>query len=135
MERQICLVRGYRLGLIARITHLHAHFYARHAGFGQRFESVVAGGLAAFCDRLDKPQNEVWTAVRSGEIVGSVAIDGEDLGAGIAHLRWFIVADDVRGAGAGRELLRGALAFVDAGGFAETRLWTFGGLAAPCSPS
>lgn len=124
------VVAGYQLGLIARITQMHALYYARESGFGQRFESVVAGGLAQFCDRLYKPVNGIWTALRAGEIVGSVAIDGEDLGENIAHLRWFIVDDSVRGSGAGRKLLSAALDFADRQGFGETHLWTFSGLSA-----
>lgn len=122
------LVRGYTPGLIARITEMHALYYARESGFGQRFESVVASGLAEFCHRLENPQNALWTARQGGTIVGSVAIDGEDLGADTAHLRWFIVDDGVRGSGAGKKLLDMALAFVDERGFAETHLWTFSGL-------
>lgn len=126
------LVRGYCPGLIARITEMHARYYAREAGFGQRFESVVASGLAAFCDRLANPRNAIWTARQAGEIVGSVAIDGEDLGEdfgnGAAHLRWFIIDDGARGAGLGQKLLDAAMAFVDEKGFAQTHLWTFSGL-------
>lgn len=124
------VTKGYRPGLIARTTQMHALYYARTVGFGQRFESVVAGGLAAFCDRLDHPGNAIWAALQNGEIVGSIAIDGEDLGGTMAHLRWFIVEDGVRGGGAGRKLLSAALAFVDARAFAETHLWTFSGLVA-----
>ncbi|WP_137913014.1 helix-turn-helix domain-containing GNAT family N-acetyltransferase [Rudaea sp. 3F27F6] len=122
------MVRGYRPGIIARITQMHALYYARSSGFGQRFESVVAAGLADFCGRLDDPRNALWTVVQENDIVGSVAIDGEDLGANIAHLRWFIVDDSARGSGAGRKLLSAALAFADEQGFAETHLWTFDGL-------
>ncbi|AVS65408.1 MarR family transcriptional regulator [Paracidovorax avenae] len=128
----VALCSGYRPGLIARVTEMHALFYAREAGFGQRFESVVAGGLAEFCGRLDTQDpspSAVWTAEVDGRIAGSVAIDGEDLGPGTAHLRWFIVDDGVRGGGVGRQLLAAALAFVDARpAFAETHLWTFSGL-------
>ncbi|SFE07246.1 MarR family winged helix-turn-helix transcriptional regulator [Paracidovorax konjaci] len=128
---------GYRPGLIARITEMHALYYAREAGFGQRFESVVAGGLAEFCGRLAPRSpalpapNGLWTAEVGGRTVGSVAIDGEDLAPGVAHLRWFIVDDGVRGGGVGRRLLASALAFVDAQStFSETHLWTFSGLQA-----
>jgi DNA-binding MarR family transcriptional regulator/N-acetylglutamate synthase-like GNAT family acetyltransferase len=124
------IVAGYRPGLVARITEMHALYYARTSGFGQRFESVVARGLSEFCDRLEKPRNEIWLAVQDGRIVGSLAIDGEDLGAGIAHLRWFIVDDGVRGSGAGCRLLDAAMAFVDERDFAATHLWTFVGLSA-----
>ena len=120
--------RGYRVGLIAQITQLHAAYYARETGFGQRFESVVASGLAEFCNRLENPKNSVWTGVRDDRIIGSVAIDGEDLGDSIAHLRWFIVDDSTRGSGLGRNLLLKAMSFVDERAFAETHLWTFSGL-------
>lgn len=123
----VVISSGYRAGIIARITEMHALYYAT-SGFGQPFESVVAGGLAEFCGRLDQPMNRIWVAIRDGQILGSVAIDGEDLGPGIAHLRWFIVDDTLRGSGAGKLLLDAAFAFVDAAGFEETHLWTFSDL-------
>lgn len=127
--------RGYRPGLIGRAVDMHAQFYARAHGFGAVFESRVAAGLADFLPRLDRPCNAVWTALDGDRIVGTIAIDGEDLsseapgpGRGIAHLRWFIVEDGRRGGGVGRRLLDQAVTFADRSGFAETRLWTFRGL-------
>lgn len=119
---------GYRPGLIGRIAEMHALYYARTSGFGQAFESVVAGGLVGFAGRLNTPGNGIWAAMNGGHVVGSIAIDGEDMGPGVAHLRWFIVDDTVRGGGAGKRLLDTALAFADQHGFAETHLWTFAGL-------
>ncbi|NBB49007.1 GNAT family N-acetyltransferase [Rhizobium sp. CRIBSB] len=124
----IAIAAGYRPGLIGRITDMHARHYSRSSGFGQNFESLVASGLAEFAGRLDRPCNAIWYALRDGEIVGSVAIDGEDLGGGFAHLRWFIVEDGLQGAGVGRRLLAAAMAFVDELAFPETHLWTFAGL-------
>lgn len=126
----VYLQQGYHPGLIARITEMHALYYSRLSGFGQPFESMVASGLAEFCGRLDDPNNQIWTAHREKRLLGSIAIDGEDLGPGIAHLRWFIVDDELRGTDTGKRLLDAALAFVDARGMAETHLWTFSGLAA-----
>lgn len=122
------IVAGYQPGLIARITQMHIEYYARESGFGRAFEAVVAGGLAEFCPRLDSPANGIWTAMAGGRVMGSVAIDGEDLGDNQAHLRWFIVDDGLRGSGTGRRLLSQALDFVDAKGFSQTHLWTFSGL-------
>ena len=107
---------------------MHALYYARTSGFGQRFESMVAAGLASFCDRLASPKNAIWSAVLDDRIMGSIAIDGEDLGGNLAHLRWFILDDRARGTGIGRRLLSTALDFADAQGFAETHLWPFSGL-------
>ena len=129
---QIQVLPGYRPGCIGRIVEMHARFYARHAGFGVFFESRVASGLAEFAGRLDKPCNQLWTALDGDRIVGSVAIDGEDLGkhpeGRQAHLRWFILEDGLRGAGTGRQLLQQALAFCDQQAFEATQLWTFRGL-------
>ncbi|WP_082109120.1 MarR family winged helix-turn-helix transcriptional regulator [Azospirillum thiophilum] len=124
---------GHRPGLIGRAVEMHARFYARAHGFGAAFESKVAAGLAEFVPRLDRPGNAVWTALDGDRIVGTLAIDGEDLSGdapapGIAHLRWFIVEDGRRGGGLGRRLLDEAMGFVDRSGFNETRLWTFRGL-------
>ncbi|MES2071132.1 MAG: GNAT family N-acetyltransferase [Pseudomonadota bacterium] len=120
--------RGYLPGAIGRISEMHALYYARTVGFGQYFESKVAGGLAEFAGRLEQPRNGLWLALRGGKMVGSIAIDGQDLGADVAHLRWFIVEDQVRGSGLGQRLLSAAMRFCDEQEFAATRLWTFSGL-------
>lgn len=124
----IAIESGCLPGAIGRITQMHAEFYASHAGFGVFFESQVAGGLADFARRLQRPGNRWWLAVMDGRVVGSVAIDGENHAADGAHLRWFIADDVVRGRGVGRRLLDAALAFCDASGFESVYLWTFRGL-------
>jgi hypothetical protein len=96
---------------------------------GETFERKVAEGLAEFWPRLVNPRSRLWLAItpsQGGQIVGSIAIDGEDLGAGQAHLRWFILDDGCRGQ-VGSALLRKALEFVEMGGFTRTVLWTFKG--------
>jgi DNA-binding MarR family transcriptional regulator/GNAT superfamily N-acetyltransferase len=122
------IVAGYRPGLIGRVAEMHAAYYSRHAGFGWFFESAVASGIAEFCGRLDQPCNRIWAAVQNERIVGSIAIDGQGLGHGEAHLRWFILDDGCRGAGVGRRLIGEAVNFCDRTGFAATRLWTLKGL-------
>ncbi len=119
---------GYAPGLIGEIAGLHGAYYARETGFDVAFEAKVAEGLAEFAPRLGATVNQVWHARRGGAFVGSIAIDGEDLGGSIGHLRWFIVSDAVRGTGTGRAMLAEALAFCDRQAFTETHLWTFKGL-------
>ncbi|MCP4766691.1 MAG: MarR family transcriptional regulator [Gammaproteobacteria bacterium] len=119
---------GYAPTIIGRvIVMLHAYMN-RHYGFGAGFESRIAGDLAEFMTRIDSPQNKTWRAESGGNIVGSISIDGEDLGDGLAHLRWFVVSDEIRGGGAGNLLLTRALEFCDERGFRETHLWTVKGL-------
>ncbi|CAB1217275.1 bifunctional helix-turn-helix transcriptional regulator/GNAT family N-acetyltransferase [Acinetobacter bouvetii] len=127
-KSSIQIKKGYIPGVVGRITEMHANFYSKHSGFGQFFESQVATGVAEFVSRLDHSCNHIWTACLDGKIVGSIAIDGEDLGQGEAHLRWFILDDDCRGYGVGRELLSQAMKFCDEQGFTATHLWTFKGL-------
>ncbi len=101
----IQLHSGYLPGAIGKIAQLHASFYARHSGFGVEFEAKVASELAGFCTSMDSNRDGIWLAMESDEILGSIVIDGacaEDKG---AHLRWFIVSDELRGSGAGNQLL------------------------------
>lgn len=128
LPRRIEIHAGYAPSVIGRIIemlHLHMH---RHFGFGASFESRIAGDIAEFVSRLESPANEIWRAETDAGIVGSISIDGEDLGDGRAHLRWFIVDSRLRGAGAGAALLSAALDFCDRCGYRETRLWTVKGL-------
>lgn len=122
------IVTGYQPGWIGRVAEMHAVHYSRHWGFGQFFESTVASGAAEFSGRLENPHNQAWAAIRDGRIIGSIAIDGEDLGDNQAHLRWFILDESCRGGGIGRRLLAEAVAFCDQAGFASTQLWTMKGL-------
>lgn len=128
----VTIAAGYAAGLLARCVGLHADYYSREHGFGRAFEAGVAGGLAAFCARLDHPGNQIWRAETGGRTVGTIAIDGEDLNErrdrDRAHLRWFIVEDGLQGRGVGRDLLAAAMAFCDRQAFSEIHLWTFRGL-------
>ncbi|WP_321954888.1 bifunctional helix-turn-helix transcriptional regulator/GNAT family N-acetyltransferase [Paraburkholderia bannensis] len=118
---------GYRPGCIGDIASLHARFYAAHWRFGAFFEQRVATELAAFAGALPAAGKALWLGVENGRTLASLAIDG-DTHTGVAHLRWFIVDDGLRGSGMGRELMTRAMDFVDEQGFQETWLWTFKGL-------
>jgi DNA-binding MarR family transcriptional regulator/GNAT superfamily N-acetyltransferase len=109
------------------VVMLHSHMN-RHYGFGPAFESRIARDLGEFMARVEAPRNETWWADAGGSIVGSISIDGEDLGDGLAHLRWFVVSDEIRGGGVGNRLLARALEFCDQRGYRETHLWTVKGL-------
>ena len=125
MKSDVKIEPGYRPKILGRVTTMHAGFYSENYGFGSEFETKVALEMAEFLARIDRPMNEVWAAVLNDEIVGSVSIDGEDLGDGIAHLRWYVMDGKARGTGAGKRLLSSALQFVDEHGFREVHLWTF----------
>lgn len=124
------IISGYHAGMIGRITEMHGSYYAREHNFGGFFEGKVAQGLADFTSRLDKACNQIWLATVDDRIVGSVAIDGEDLGNNEAHLRWFILDDGCRGSGLGRKLIQEAMNFCEKQKFSAVQLWTFNKLTA-----
>lgn len=132
-EPNICEVgldirQGYQSGLISDVTGLHACFYSKNYGFGSVFERKVATELSEFIGRVDRPMNATISAYQSDQLLGSVSLDGEDLGDEIAHLRWFVVSPYAQGLGIGKRLLERATDFVDEHGFRQTHLWTFQGL-------
>jgi len=119
---------GYLPGAIGRITEIHAEYYNRHWGFGLFFERRVAAEMSAFLGSFQAERDGFWTAVRTGRILGSVALDGTRAEEEGAHLRWFIVEEAHQGIGIGRRLLEQALAFSDGRRYRRVYLWTFAGL-------
>lgn len=122
--------KGYFPGAIGRIVELHARYYGELAGFGLPFESRVARELCEFCERYEDARDGLWLALQDGHIEGAIAIDGSRAAQEGAHLRWFIVADSMRGTGVGTALLASAMEFCRARHYQRVYLWTFHGLGA-----
>lgn len=122
------LRQGYCPGVIGSVVGLQASYYAANYGFGAVFERKVATEMSEFMGRIESPANTTFSAFLGETLLGSVSLDGEDLEEGVSHLRWFIVIPEAQGMGVGNLLLEEATSFVDAAGFARTRLWTFKGL-------
>lgn len=123
------LTAGYIPGAIGRIAELHARYYSRHWQFGLFFEAKVATELAAFLQRFDPATDGFWTVSSGSAIDGAIVIDGASATDQGAHLRWFIVSDNLRHQGAGNLLLDTALAFCRTAAVPSVHLWTFDGLA------
>ena len=129
-------IEGYVPGAIGRATELHALYYGSEWRFGLFFEAQVAAGLAEFLQRFDPERDGFWTVSRGGRVMGCLAIDGGKGGGkggaqadtSGAHLRWFILADELRGQGQGNRLLREAIDFCRSCGHPSIFLWTFQGL-------
>ncbi len=122
---------GWRPGLLGEVVRAHGVYYAREWKFGAFFEARVAREMGEFVGRYGK--RDALFSAWSGEIcLGAVTIDGGDpeLAPGMAHLRWFIVADAARGQGVGRGLMDEAMAFLRGQGFSACYLTTFAGLEA-----
>lgn len=121
-------IAGYVPGAIGRVAELHAAYYGRNWGFGLVFEARVAAGLAEFLQRLDPRRDGFWTVNQGGRVQGAVAIDGVKAGTLGAHLRWFILEEELRGQGLGDRLLGEAVNLCRRCRHPSVYLWTFQGL-------
>ncbi|KAK4044563.1 hypothetical protein C8A01DRAFT_31352 [Parachaetomium inaequale] len=133
----LSIVAGYRPGILARTLEMHMDYYYPRNGWGREFEAALSTGIGDLLKRLDRPMNQVWSAVLATtaqggsavppleRTVGVVYVDGEYCGReGVARLRAFIVDDSVRGLGVGKKLFAAAMGFVRAAGFRECELTT-----------
>jgi uncharacterized protein YhfF/GNAT superfamily N-acetyltransferase len=115
-------------GALSASAALQSQYYAREHGFGVFFESGRMADISGFLDRFDPERDAVWVAVDGGRVLGTIVIDG---GSGrdpsAAQLRWFIVADELRGSGMGRRMMSAAMEFA-AARYASVVLGTFAGL-------
>ena len=124
----ISITKGYSPGAIGRVAELNGRYYHDNWGFGLFFEAMMATDLSAFLKRYDASRDGFWTASSRGRIEGHIAIDGVNFETKGAHLRYFIVSDEFRGTGIGRELITRAVAFCREARHRRVYLWTFEGL-------
>lgn len=126
------IVTGYIPGILGRTLEMHATYYSKLVGWGQRFEADLGTGIADLIRRLDNPVNQAWSVVRTipgnpaqERIEGTIFVDGEKQGEeGVARIRAFILDESVRGLGLGKRLVEEAMQFVRGAGFRECRLQT-----------
>lgn len=122
------IVSDHLPGALGQIVSLHGSYYHEHWGFDSFFEAKVATELGSFMQEYDPDRDGLWLATAGDRIEGSVAIDGSRAFTEGAHLRWFIVADALRGKGAGSRLIRTAMDFCQEQGYPKVYLYTFAGL-------
>ena len=127
-DQQATLIKGYIPGTIGRIIELHGKYYAKHWGFGLFFEAKVATELSTFLKAYDSCRDGIWVVTRNDRVEGGVVIDGSHSFDQGAHLRWFILSDNLRGTGWGRRLITTAVNFCIEKKYPRIYLWTFEGL-------
>jgi len=120
------IVAGYVPGVVGRVTELHALYYAKYWNFGEHFETKVATELSEFISNYNKEQDAIFSLFIDGEIEGSISILGSCKK--IAHLRWFIISEKLRGKGAGNYLMKQAMTFCEQNEYNRVYLCTFQGL-------
>ena len=122
------ITKGYIPGAIGRVAELNGKYYHDNWGFGLFFEAMVATGLSEFLKRYDALRDGFWTGSSGDRVEAHITIDGVNAGTKGAHLRYFIVSDELRGKGLGRELITKAITFCREAGHRKVYLWTFDGL-------
>ena len=127
---EITIARGYIPGAIGRVAELNGTYYHEQWGFGLVFEAMVATDLSEFLSRYDGTRDGFWTAHSGGRVEGHITIDGISAQTTGAHLRYFIVSDNLRGRGVGSRLITSAIEFCREAGHKRVYLWTFEGLEA-----
>jgi RimJ/RimL family protein N-acetyltransferase len=120
--------KGYLPGSIRRVVEMHAKYYAHNWGFDLYFETKVATELSKFMTRFDPNKDAFWIVINDDQIEGSITIDGVHAEREGAHLRWFIISDDLRGQGYGNDLLLEAIGFCQEHNYNRVYLNTFDGL-------
>lgn len=121
---------GYRPGALGGVLGLHMDYYAAQWGFGRAFETKVAAELAEFLARMDASRDLFLTAWRCDALAGSISMDVTGGGPNGAHLRWFVVSDEERGSGLGKQLMARAIEHADSVAAGPVWLTTFAGLEA-----
>ncbi len=121
------IIAGYMPGAIGRVTQLHASYYHRNWGFGLYFEAKIAVELAQFMQSFNPVRDGFWTVV-DDEVVGSIAIVGDQSPAQSARLRWLIIAPEYQGRGLGKSLMSETIGFCRKRNYKKVYLKTFAGL-------
>lgn len=121
------LVAELRPGALSASAALQTAYYAREHGFDLHFEAGRLADMAEFLARYDPQRDGVWLIVQGDAVLGTLVIDAGGGTPGWAQLRWFILADALRGQGWGRRLMQEAMAFCRPR-FAGVYLTTFAGL-------
>lgn len=122
VSRARLALRTHRIGDIGWVIHRHAVLYAQEHGWNGEFEAMVAEIGAGFIRGFDPAREVCWIAELDGAIVGSAFVLRQD--EATAKLRLVYVEPAARGHGVGRRLVRAAIGFARARGYATMTLWT-----------
>lgn len=122
----LCLLRDPRPGELGWMVQKHGEVYAREYGWGERFEGLVAGVVAAYAASHDPRRERVWIADLDGVPVGSIMVVKKT--EQVVQLRLLLLDARARGRGLGKALVDAAVNFARGAGYTSMTLWTEGRL-------
>lgn len=127
VERTYTL-RPPAIGDFGWVVSRHGILYAEEFGWGEPFESLVAGIVAAYANKNDPQRERCWIAEMNGENVGCIFLvrDSDD----VARIRLLLVDPEARGLHLGQRLVDECIAFARKAGYRRITLWTHAELVA-----
>jgi N-acetylglutamate synthase-like GNAT family acetyltransferase len=122
-------IRPFTLADIDFIISRQLVLYEREYGFtSETWNAYLGGGVRDFVDRFDERKDCMYILENDGVSSGCVAITHAD--EATAQLRFLFLEPEMRGMGAGHQLLDLAMDFCKEKEYRHVFLWTFSTLAA-----
>ncbi len=115
-------IRAHRAGDIGWVVSAHGRLYAENYGWDASFEALVAEIAAKFLRNYQPDCERCFIAELDGAPAGSAFVVRES--DAVARLRLVLVESRAQGLGLGKTLVREALGFARAAGYARMTLWT-----------
>jgi DNA-binding MarR family transcriptional regulator/predicted GNAT family acetyltransferase len=116
------VIREHRPGDIGWVVAAHGRLYAESYGWDISFEALVAEIAAKFLRGFKPGRERCFIAELDGAPVGSAFVVRES--DEVAKLRLVLVEARAQGLGLGKALVREAIGFARAAGYARMVLWT-----------
>lgn len=116
------IIREHRPGDIGWVISAHARLYAQEYGWDISFEALVAEIAAKFLRDFQPGKERCFIAELDGSAAGSAFVVRES--DEVAKLRLVLVEKRAQGHGLGKTLVREAVGFARAAGYARMVLWT-----------
>src|SRR5579862_3497204 len=103
----------YPPGLIGTISALFGRSIAASHGVDWTLDAMIAEQQIELFRRFDPARDRVWVALDAGTPMGALTIEGPrpEAGQDAARLRFFILAESLRGLGLGRRMVAEAMRF------------------------
>ena len=122
-------IRPFRKSDLGYVISGQLALYAAEYGFtSETWNQYLTGGVHEFAERFDPERDCMYIAEHDHVPCGSIAIAHAD--DGTAQLRFYFIERELRGKGAGHQLIDRAIGFCRNAKYGRVFLWTFSTLGA-----